>query len=80
MKFTSYFLHTRKKDDRKDFKLEWIEFAFYHPVFEVKQSDGRIRRWVYVEEVHKYLRIIILEDHLTIHNAFFDRNFKLNEL
>lgn len=80
MKFTQYFLLTRERDDRKDIKLEWIEFVFYHPVFEVLQSDGRIRRWAYIEEVNKYLRIIILEDSLTIHNAFFDRSFKPNEL
>ena len=80
MKFTQYFLLTRERDDRKDIKLDWIEFVFYHPVFEVIQSDGRIRRWAYIEEANKYLRIIILEDRLTIHNAFFDRSFKPNEL
>ncbi|MBC7642890.1 MAG: hypothetical protein H7174_11215 [Flavobacterium sp.] len=80
MKFTQYFLLTRERDDRKDIKLEWIEFVFYHPIFEVLQADGRIRRWAHIEEVDKYLRIIILEDSLTIHNAFFDRSFKPNEL
>lgn len=39
MKFTQYFLLTRERDDRKDIKLEWIEFVFYHPVLEVVQSD-----------------------------------------
>lgn len=80
MKFTQYFLLTRERDDRKDIKLEWIEFVFYNPIFELIQSDKRIKRWAYIEEVNKYLRIIILEDSLTIHNAFFDRSFKPNEL
>ncbi len=80
MNFTQYFLLTREREDRKDIKIEWIEFVFYHPIFEVLQSDGRIRRWAHIEEVDKYLRIIILEDSITIHNAFFDRNFKPNEL
>ena len=80
MKFTQYFLLTRERDDRKDIKLDWIEFVFNNPVFEVLQSHGRIRRWAYIEEVNKYLKIIILEDSLTIHNAFFDRSFKPNEL
>jgi len=72
---------THKEERRqKGYKIEWIEFVFYHPIFEVLQSDGRIRRWAYIEEVDKYLRIIILEDSITIHNAFFDRNFKPNEL
>ena len=28
------------------------------------------------EEVRKYLRVILLDDGETVHNAFFDRNFK----
>lgn len=43
------------------------------------QSDGRIRKWQYIEEVGKYLRVILLEDGETVHNAFFDRNFKEEE-
>lgn len=39
------------------------------------QSNGRIRKWVYVEEYKKYLRVVTLEDGLTVHNAFFDRGF-----
>jgi hypothetical protein len=77
MKFTNYFSATRERDDRKNIKLEWIEFVFYNPVCEAIQSDGRIKRWAYINDVDKYLRIIILEDNLTIHNAFFDRNFKI---
>jgi len=41
------------------------------------QSDGRIRFWGKVEELGgKYLRIVTLEDGMTIHNAFIDRGFK----
>jgi len=46
------------------------------PVKTEVQSDGRIRKWKFIEEVGKYLRIILLEDKETVHNAFFDRNFK----
>ncbi len=60
MKFTSYFLHTRQRVDRADIKPEWIERVFFHPEFEQVQSDGRIRRWAYIGEVEKYLRIVIL--------------------
>ncbi|PKP17899.1 MAG: hypothetical protein CVU07_03135 [Bacteroidetes bacterium HGW-Bacteroidetes-23] len=76
MKFTNYFLATRERNDRKDIKLEWIVFVFENPIFETIQSDGRIKRWAYIEDVEKYLRIIILEDKETVHNAFFDRSFK----
>ncbi len=43
------------------------------------QSDGRIRKWGYIEEVGKYLRVILLDDGETVHNAFFDRGFKEGE-
>jgi len=40
------------------------------------QSDRRIRKWKFIEEVGRYLRVILLEDGGTVHNAFFDRDFK----
>ncbi len=40
------------------------------------QSDGRIRKWVKIESENKILRVILLKDGNTVHNAFFDRNFK----
>jgi len=40
------------------------------------QSDGRIRRWAWVAEEGMFLRVILLEDCETVHNAFFDRSFK----
>ena len=76
MKFTQYFLATQLREDRKNIKLEWIEYVFNNPVIEEIQIDGRIKRWAFIEEANKYLRIIILDDKETVHNAFFDRNFK----
>lgn len=76
MNFTEYFKFTQSRSDRKDIKLEWIEKAFSSPILEVVQQDGRIRRWAYIKDVNKYLRIIVLEDEKTVHNAFFDRRFK----
>jgi hypothetical protein len=47
-----------------------------HPVKEVIQEDGRIRRWAAIHEAEgKYLRVILLPDGETVHNAFFDRSF-----
>jgi len=43
------------------------------------QADGRIRKWSYIEGVDKYLRVILLEDGESVHNAFFDRSFKEKE-
>ena len=76
MKFTQYFLFTRERPDRQEIKLEWIEQVFNHPEKEEIQSDGRVRRWAKIVENQKYLRIVLLEDSVTIHNAFFDRSFK----
>jgi len=33
-------------------------------------------KWSFIEEADKYLRVVLLEDGETIHNAFFDRSFK----
>jgi hypothetical protein len=66
----------RQRADRKNIKMEWIEQVFRNPEHEQIQSDGRIRRWGYIAEERKYLRVIVLEDKITIHNAFFDRTFK----
>jgi hypothetical protein len=76
MKLTNYFLHTRQRPDRKDIKMEWIEQVYKFPEYEQSQTDGRKRKWGYIKEVEKYLRVVVLEDGETVHNAFFDRDFK----
>lgn len=56
---------------------EWIERAVKHPIRQVVQADGRIRRWTMVSEMEdRPLRVVLLEDGETVHNAFFDRGFK----
>ncbi|MHB8279202.1 MAG: hypothetical protein ACYDIA_16345 [Candidatus Humimicrobiaceae bacterium] len=76
MKYTQYFLYTRQRPDRAYIKDEWIDFTINNPVQTETQSDRRIKKWAKIEEEGKYLRIILLEDGETVHNAFFDRNFK----
>ena len=76
MKFTEYFLHTLQRPDRARIKLEWIQETIENPICTEIQSDGRIRKQGKVEEQSKFLRVILLEDGETVHNAFFDRNFK----
>ena len=76
MHFTNYFLHTRHRPDRKDIKMEWIRQVYEFPEHEQTQADGRKRRWRYIKEAGKYLRVVVLEDNITVHNAFFDRDFK----
>ena len=76
MKTTRYFEYTRKRQDRAQINEEWIEFVIENPEKTEIQSDGRIRKWSKITEVNKYLRVILLEDGATVHNAFFDRSYK----
>ena len=47
------------------------------PVRVERQEANRFRFWRAVPELEgKFLRVITLEDKLTIHNAFLDRRFK----
>jgi len=76
---TKYFEYKHKRPDRSQIKNEWIQFVMDNPEITETQSDGRIRKWARIQQVDKYLRIIILEDGETVHNAFFDRTFKEKE-
>lgn len=75
MKFTRYFLAMRQRPDRAMIRDEWIQRVIEQPVSQVIQQDGRIRRWAPIQEVDG--RYILLSDGETVHNAFFDRSFKL---
>jgi hypothetical protein len=76
MKTTQYFDYTRKRPDRAQIKDGWIQTVIEKPAKIEVQSDGRIRKWAKISEVGKYLRVILLDDGETVHNAFFDRSFK----
>ena len=77
MRFTRYFEHMRRRPDRAAIRLEWVEHVISHPVREQIQRDGRIRRWAPIAEMDgRYLRVILLPDGETVHNAFFDRSFR----
>ncbi len=76
MKTTQYFEAMRVRPDRAIIQVEWIQRVIDHPVKETIQQDGRIRRWAQIAEMgNKYLRVILLPDGETVHNAFFDRSF-----
>jgi len=76
MKFTEYFLYTKQRPDRVKIKMEWIEETIKNPDYTEVQSDKRIRKWKKIGEEDKFLRVILLPDGETVHNAFFDRSFK----
>jgi hypothetical protein len=75
---TQYFQHTRVRPDRIGIKDEWVLQAIRHPETEQIQSDGRIRRWARIADFeNRALRVILLEDGQTVHNAFFDRDYEV---
>ena len=77
MNVTRYFEATRNRPDRAIIRDDWIRRAIHEPIGESVQQDGRIRRWVEVPEMEgRYLRVVLLEDGETVHNAFFDRRFE----
>jgi hypothetical protein len=78
VKFTRYFQAMRERPDRAMIRLEWIEQVIKHPEKEAVQQDGRLRRWARIPAMDgRALRVILLADGETVHNAFFDRSVKL---
>ena len=76
MKFTQYFHTMRLRPDRAFIRDEWIQHVIESPVREAVQQDGRIRRWAPIPEMDgRFLRVILLPDAETVHNAFFDHSF-----
>lgn len=79
MKSTLYFQEQVLRK-RPYLKISWIRKAIKDPKYKEVQSDGRIRYYIFIKELEKYLRVVTLEDGETVHNAFPDRNFKEEEL
>ncbi len=74
---TEYFRAVRMRPDRAMIRNEWIRIAIDRPVRVSVQADGRIRRWAEIAEAGgRVLRVILLPDGATVHNAFFDRSYK----
>lgn len=75
MKTTRYF-EEQVLRKRPYIQREWCEQALLAPVCREAQLDGRIRHWIFIVEHQTYLRVVTLEDMVTVHNAFLNRNFK----
>lgn len=75
MKTTRYFEEQILRK-RPYIKREWCEHALRQSAHREVQPDGRIRHWILIPELGRYLRVVTLEDSMTVHNAFLDRNFK----
>ena len=67
----------RYKPDRAVIAEEWIDYVIAHPERVQTQDDGRIRKWAKIGAAgNRYLRVVLLEDGETLHNAVFDRGFR----
>ena len=76
-KHTRYFEQMRQRQDRAFIDMAWIRQVIDCPAKEMVQDNGRIRLWGAIPQMNgRYLRVILLSDRVTVHNAFFDRNFK----
>lgn len=81
MKTTRYF-EEQVLAKRPYLRREWIAATIAEPMVRRVQPDGRIRHWrgVVDESGKSYiLRVVTLEDGETVHNAFFDRDFREDE-
>ena len=75
-KFTDYFENEVLRK-RAYLKKEWCTRIVENPVRSEPQEENRYRFWGPVAELEgRYLRVVTLEDKVTIHNAFPDRGFK----
>ncbi|XGB41342.1 MAG: hypothetical protein LVS60_13680 [Nodosilinea sp. LVE1205-7] len=75
MKTTAYF--EQKLLERPEIQRAWCERVLANPLKTVTQPNGRISYWAVIPEYgDRVLRVITLEDGETLHNAYFDRNFR----
>lgn len=79
LKTTRYF-EEQVLRKRPYIQRQWCQDVLGAPIRREAQMDGRIRWWgrivVAGEARPRYLRVVTLEDGETVHNAFFDRNFR----
>ena len=75
-RFTEYF-EKEVLRKRPYLKKDWCIRVLKEPLKSESQEGNRHRFWGKIEEFEgRVLRVITLEDKVTIHNAFPDRGFK----
>ena len=61
---------------RTEIRREWCQQALMQPLGVEVQKNGNIRRWIYIMELDRYLRVVTLPDGETVHTAFLDHHFR----
>jgi len=62
--------------DRRDIRVADIQRTLEQPFRRTQQPDGRVRLWFHAADRQRWLRVIVEPDGETVHNAFWDRNFR----
>ncbi|MCY4580193.1 MAG: hypothetical protein OXD31_14250 [Chloroflexi bacterium] len=73
---TTWYFDNRVLPRRPELRMEWIQAVLDNPVQVQIEDNGRVRRWGFIEERGRYLRVITEPDGETVHNAFLDRRFR----
>jgi len=75
-RFTRYFEQEVIRK-RPYLKRRWCIHVIENAVRSEPQENNRYRFWAPVPELgDRYLRVVTLEDRVTVHNAFPDRSFR----
>lgn len=75
-RFTPYFEQVVLRK-RPYLKPEWCVYVIENAVHSEPQENNRWRFWARIAELgDRYLRVVTLDDKITIHNAFPDRGFR----
>ena len=75
-RFTEYF-EKEVLRKRPYLKKEWCIRVLEQPLRSELHEGNRYRFWGEIEELEgRVLRVVTLEDKVTVHNAFPDRGFK----
>lgn len=75
-RFTAYF-EKEVLRKRPYIRKEWCIYTVENAVRSEPQEMNRYRFWALIWELgDRYLRVVTLDDEVTIHNAFPDRGFE----
>ena len=74
-RFTEYF-ESEVLRKRSYIKREWCIRVIENHIRSERQEHNRYRFWMQIPELdERYLRVVTLDDKVTIHNAFPDQRF-----
>lgn len=74
MRFSEHYINFRMED--RGITLEQAARVVSHPTRVLFQEDGRTRYWGYVNELGRYIRVVVEADDQTIVTVFVDSRFQ----